>query len=100
VSSFDQYELKAAMESDPHVPRAVLFQGVPLGLAAFAEPLRPSSLHLSREFIKLDLITDARCRGYTVYVYTVDDADEIQWLERQGVDGVFTNCPTHFARRR
>ena len=100
VSSFDQYELKAAMESDPRVPRAVLFQGVPLGLAAFAEPLRPSSLHLSHEFLRTELIADARSRGYSVYVYTVDDAEEIRRLDGQGVDGVFTNCPLHFARRR
>ena len=93
VSSFDQYELRDAMSTDPLVPRALLFQGVPLGLAAVAEELRPVSLHLSHEFIRRDIVVDAKRRGYSVYVYTVDDADEMLWLEQQGVDGVFTNCP-------
>jgi glycerophosphoryl diester phosphodiesterase len=99
LSSFDQYELQEAMNADAEVPRAVLFQGVPLGLAAFAEALRPVSLHLSREFVRRGIVADAKRRGYDVYVYTVDDADEMRWLEAQGVDGVFTNCPAWLAIR-
>ena len=95
VSSFDQYELQAAMETEPHLPRAVLFQGVPLGLAAFADALRPVSLHLSHEFIRPELLTDAHRRGYSVYVYTVDNVDEMKWLEQHGVDGVFTKSLLH-----
>jgi glycerophosphoryl diester phosphodiesterase len=96
VSSFDQYELLAAMETDSRVARAVLFQGVPLGLADFATPLRPHSLHLSHEFIRAAFLADAKQRGHKVYVYTVDDPEEMRMLEQQGVDGVFTNCPSSF----
>lgn len=99
LSSFDQYELQEAMYVDADVPRAILFQGVPLGLAAFAKALQPVALHLSREFVRRGIVTDAKRRGYDVYVYTVDDADEIRWLEAQGVDGVFTNCPTWLGPR-
>jgi glycerophosphoryl diester phosphodiesterase len=100
VSSFDQYELLAAMEEDPRLPRGVLFQGVPLGLAEPAAALRPHSLHLSHEFIRPAFIADAHQRGYRVYVYTVDDLDEIHRLAGEGVDGVFTNCPPSFAMPR
>jgi glycerophosphoryl diester phosphodiesterase len=81
------------------VPRAILFQGVPLGFTAFADALRPVSLHLSHEFLKPEFLADARRCGYTVYVYTVDDEDEWRRLQQRGVDGVFTNCPWSFAGR-
>jgi glycerophosphoryl diester phosphodiesterase len=31
--------------------------------------------------------------GYRVFVYTVNDADDIRWLQAIGVDGVFSNFP-------
>src|SRR5688572_24609642 len=49
VSSFDHLQIQEAQRLEPDLPRALLIQGVPLGLAAFAEPLQPHSLHISHE---------------------------------------------------
>ena len=41
----------------------------------------------------LTLIDDARARGLKNWVYTVNAADDWQWLRSLGVDGVFTDRP-------
>lgn len=93
ISSFDHRAIERALHLAPDLPRAPLIQGVPLGLAAFAEPLRPRSIHISQEFAPPELVDDAHRRGYEVFVYTVNHRDEIDQLRARHVDGVFTNDP-------
>jgi glycerophosphoryl diester phosphodiesterase len=42
---------------------------------------------------KADLVDEAHDRGLAVYVYTVDDADQMRGLLELGVDGIFSNYP-------
>jgi glycerophosphoryl diester phosphodiesterase len=98
ISSFDHRAIERALHLAPDLPRAPLVQGVPLGLAAFAEPLRPHSIHISHEFVPPELVEDAHRRGYRVFVYTVNDRDEIDELRTRGVDGVFTDDPALMMR--
>ena len=98
VSSFDHLQIYEAQRLAPDLRRALLIQGVPLGLAAFAEPLRPHSLHISHEFLRSEFIDDAHGRGFQVFVFTVDRVDEWAELRRLRVDGVFTNQPELFVR--
>jgi glycerophosphoryl diester phosphodiesterase len=99
ISSFDHVQIQEAQRLEPELRRALLLQGVPLGLAAFAEPLQPHSLHISHEFLRSEFIEDAHRRGFQVFVFTVDREDEWAELRRLGVDGVFTNYPELLIRR-
>ncbi|MEK7069886.1 MAG: glycerophosphodiester phosphodiesterase family protein [Patescibacteria group bacterium] len=36
---------------------------------------------------------DAHKRGMKVYVWTVNDADEIRRMKSLGIDGIFSNFP-------
>ena len=44
-------------------------------------------------FIDEALVADAKARQLQLYVYTVDEADDLARLKALGVDGVFTNYP-------
>jgi len=94
VSSFRHHELHKFHKLLPDVPTAALTMAVPLDLARFAEELEASAIHASIEFIEPDFIADAHARGLKFRVYTVNYPDQLDWMLRLGVDGVFTDDPT------
>lgn len=93
VSSFHHPELWEFHELLPEVPIGALICGVPLDWAAAASELGASVLALSSEFVDDKLVADAQQRGLQVYVYTVNDPDEIARLRAAGVDGLFSDYP-------
>lgn len=99
VSSFHLPELYEFKQLVPEVPVAVLLCGVPLDWAACASELQAVALNQSAEFVDARLLADAKARGLTVNVYTVNDADEYTRLAALGVDGVFTDVPNRLRRQ-
>jgi len=93
VSSFHLPELREFKRRMPEVPLGVLMCGVPLGLAAAGTELGAQVLSLDRDFADATLIADAHARGMRVYVYTVNEPEDIARFRAQGVDGVFTDFP-------
>lgn len=93
VSSFDHRQVYESLQLLPEVRRGVLLDGVPLDLAACAEPLKAYSMHLSLDFADPDLIADAKRRGLKNYVYTVNNPDDLALVAAMGADGVFTDEP-------
>ncbi len=93
VSSFHLPELYEFKQRMPQVPVGALFCGVPLDYAAVASELEAVAVNLSAEFVDARFVADAQSRGMKTYVYTVNTVDEYRWLERMGVDGVFTDYP-------
>lgn len=93
VSSFHVPELIDFQKALPQVPIATLICGVPVDLAASAEAVGAAALNISHEFADKRLIDDAHIRGLAVYVYTVNDAQDIADLIVAGADGVFSDWP-------
>lgn len=93
VSSFDHEELRKFKQLKPEVPIGVIFVGIPLGYAEYAQRLQAYSLHLAVEFINQEIVNDAHRRGIKVFCWTLQDADEIERMCRLGVDGMFVNDP-------
>lgn len=96
VSSFHHPELRAFRRLLPRVPVGLVEAGVPLNLAAAASRLGAKALSMALAFPEPALVRDARRRGLEVYVYTVNDADELARMRALGVDGVFTDHPERF----
>lgn len=96
VSSFHHPELRAFRRLLPRVPVGVIEAGVPLDLAAAASRLGARALSMALAFPDPALVRDAQRRGLEVFVYTVNDADELRRLRALGVDGVFTDFPERF----
>ncbi len=93
ISSFNHAFIQSVKQQYPHALVAPLLEGIPHNGAALASQLHAYSLHLSLSFITQSLIDDAHHRGIKVYVYTVDNPQDITMLYHMGVDGIFSNFP-------
>lgn len=91
VSSFHLPELLAFRQLAPEIPVAALLAGVPLDFARCASELQARAVCIAREFADPRLIADAHARGCKVFVYTVNDTDEMARLRAGAIDGVFTD---------
>ncbi|MCH9692001.1 MAG: glycerophosphodiester phosphodiesterase [Gammaproteobacteria bacterium] len=93
VSSFDHRQLYHSLQLLPQVRRGVLLASVPLDLASCAEALQAYSVHLSLNIACVEMIEDARKRGFKNYVFTVNELEDLQLIATMGADGVFTDQP-------
>jgi len=93
VSSFHLPELREFKLRLPEIPLGVLLCGVPLNLAAAASELGAQALSLDRDFADPALIADAHARGMKVFVFTVNEREDVARFRKLGADGVFTDFP-------
>ncbi|EGN75337.1 glycerophosphoryl diester phosphodiesterase [Idiomarina sp. A28L] len=95
VSSFNHHWLHALKQLLPNLRIGALTAGCPMGLASFAEELQAWSVHIDIGFVNQAFVSDAHQRGLKVFVYTVDEPEDIRFMQEIGVDGIFTNHPQH-----
>lgn len=93
ISSFHHPFLAEFRQAYPHAYLAPIVAGIPLSLAKVATTLEAYSIHLNLNFVTPEMISDAHNRGIKVFVYTVDNLDDMSYLYRAGIDGIFTNYP-------
>jgi glycerophosphoryl diester phosphodiesterase len=65
----------------------------PQGAVARAKKLAAEALNPERTVVSRNLVEAAHGEGLAVYVFTVDEEDEMRHLLDLGVDGLFTNHP-------
>lgn len=100
VSSFNHRELLNVKRFNPKVLTGALIVGLPIDNAAFAERLGCYSVHLCIDFIDKVFVDDAHKRGLKVFVFTVNEPQDIARMELLGVDGVFTDYPERVVKTR
>jgi len=93
VSSFNHHELHTFKKLLPQVKISALVAHIPLNYAEFGEELGAYSVNLDMDFINQAFVDDAHKRGLKVFVYTVNDHDDIARMKALGVDGIFGNFP-------
>ncbi len=93
ISSFNHHLLAALKQARPQLKLGALTASLPVDYAAFASALKAYSVHCDVSFINHAFVDDANARGLKVYVYTVDQPDDIVRLTNYGVDGIFCNFP-------
>lgn len=96
LSSFDHYELRDCGRQLPSIHMGALLAGIQIGYAEYAERAQCTSANLCIESISEQFVNDAHRRGLMVYVWTVNDAEDIARMKSLGVDGLFSNYPTAF----
>lgn len=93
ISSFDHQQLYECLKVLPKVKRGALIEGIPFDHAQCCDALQAYSFNTHLSFITPELLADARKRGLQNWVYTVNSADDWEWLYSLGVDAVFTDKP-------
>ncbi len=93
VSSFNHHELFTFHQLLPDVQTGALLEGIPFHYAAFAEDIGATHIVLYLYAVNKEFIEDAHKRGLQVFVYTVNDPNEMKLLVDMGVDGIITNYP-------
>lgn len=93
ISSYDHHQLRFIKQQLPWIKIGALTSSIPLEYAKFAHTLNAFSIHLDKDFINQDFVSDAHKRGLKVYAYTLDKVDDIKAMLTLGVDGIFTNYP-------
>jgi glycerophosphoryl diester phosphodiesterase len=93
ISSFDHEQIREAKRLRPEIRIGTLIDKAPRELAESAEELGAWSLHVSRRWLTAKLVEEAHQRGLKVFVYTVNESEEIAAMRALGVDGVFSDFP-------
>lgn len=94
LSSFNHRLLALIHRTRPEFAIGALTACYPLDYASFAEKLSAYSVHLDVDFISEHFVEDAHNRGLKVFVYTVDEPEDISAMKALAVDGIFSNHPT------
>lgn len=95
LSSFSEVALEAAQLAVPTLPRALLIEEeVPADWPQRLERLGCMGLNLNDRFVTQALVQEIRQKGYTVAVWTVNDAERVRELLDWGCNGIFTDKVT------
>ena len=94
LSSFNHRLLNTIYQQRSEFAIGALTACYPVDYAKFAEQLNAYSVHLNVDFISKHFVEDAHQRGLKVFVYTVDELEDIKAMKALGVDGIFSNFPT------
>ena len=93
ISSFNQDELKEFRSLVQRCNIGVLGIDFSARLTEFAERIDAYSLNIYMNSITKELIDDTHRKNRRVFVWTVNDTEDIQRIRSMGVDGIISNYP-------
>ena len=102
VMSFSRRALRTVQELDPHIPLVLLVEaGLPSFTSDGTLPQGVGAVGLDVRLVRRrpKLVRRFHKRGHLVYVFTVDDDEDVDLCARLGVDVVITNRPRHVIDR-
>jgi glycerophosphoryl diester phosphodiesterase len=97
LSSFEPEALRAARESAPALPRALLLDGMKPGWFQLAQQLACVAVVTQHRLMDASVVAQLHGAGLRALCYTVNDADEARRLLALGVDGLITDAVDRFA---
>jgi len=93
VSSFDRSQLRKVKKLNPRIRIGILIDRPRRHYAIFARRYDAYSVHVQIDLASARFTGRAHERGLKVFVYTVNEPEEIDRLQALGVDGIFTDFP-------
>ncbi|MEN8136685.1 MAG: glycerophosphodiester phosphodiesterase family protein, partial [Thermodesulfobacteriota bacterium] len=98
VSSLDRQLLRKVRQLDTQILLGVLVDDPLQDHLDFAAELQAYSLHPPLAEVKRSLVKEAHDLGLKVFVYTVNETEDLGKMAIIGVDGVFSNYPDRVPR--
>ena len=99
ISSFNYNELIEFSKLNPKVKIGFLITYVPSGFLELAEKINAHSVNISMEFVNERFVQDAHKRGIKVFVWKVNDIEDIEKMVALGVDGIFSDFPDRLSNK-
>lgn len=93
ISSFNHHWLKAISAQWPEVKIGALTASYELLPFTSAKILRAYSVNIALDIANREFVEAALEAGFKVFVYTVDNDEDMKMLKAWGVTGIFTNVP-------
>lgn len=93
VSTFMRKKLKRLAKLHPKVRMGALLSYHPFGFIKFAKKIKAYSVHLNLNVTDPKIVAAAKKLGMKVYVWTVNEPQDIELLKKMGVDGIFSDYP-------
>ena len=97
LSSFQPDALRAARDSAPELPRALLLDELHAQAFDQAQELRCVALITNHKLMDAALLARIRAAGMRALVYTVNEPERAQQLLALGIDGIITDAVDRFA---
>lgn len=93
VSSFDWNSLQNVKQLNDQIPIGILTE-TDLELAlAFAENIKATAIHPYYHLLNDENTTAIREKGFLVFPWTVNEAEDIQKIKKLNVNGIITDFP-------
>lgn len=99
-ASFHHAELVDVRRLRPESATLALLEGIPVRPTAFATDAAVSHVGLALDSVTGEMIHELQRKHFKVFVYTVNDSRDIEWLTRLGVDGIISDYPDRIGGRR
>lgn len=93
ISSFKWEELQAIRALNKDIPIAILTGGDPLEGLKIAGELKAEAINPNFKQLTSEISIKIKEAGFKIYVWTVNDPQDIIAMKRMGVDGIITNFP-------
>jgi glycerophosphoryl diester phosphodiesterase len=93
ISSFNHDELNRVKAIRPEIITGMLIYGLPWKYLASAQELQADLVIPSLDYVTSKLIESVHQQGLQVWVYTVNQPDDIKLMRALRADGIFTNYP-------
>lgn len=93
ISSFNHHWLAEISALWPQVAIGALTATYALDATYCARQLKAKSINIALDVVNADFVNAAKQEGLDVYVYTVDEPEDMLQLKLWGVTGIFTNVP-------
>jgi glycerophosphoryl diester phosphodiesterase len=97
LSSFQPESLRAALDSAPGLPRALLVDTLPADTIDRALQLRCVALITNHKLMDAALVARIHAAGLRAMVYTVNEPQRAQELRAWGIDGLVTDAVDRFS---
>jgi glycerophosphoryl diester phosphodiesterase len=92
-ASFLHTEMRMIRETDSDASTLALLEGVPTAGAQFALDAGVTHVGLAFDSITQGFVAELHAAGLTVFVYTLNDAEDIALARALGVDGIISDFP-------
>lgn len=93
VSSFNHDELHRVKQICPEITTGMLIYGLPWKYLTSAQELQTEIVIPSLDYVTPELVKSVQQQGLQLWVYTVNQPNDINLMRALGVDGIFTNYP-------